>query len=203
MCVRTISIFSFVFVRKIKKNIMSRRSQRTDDGTPLGIIQEELFELQRQRRQLELQTPKGPPPDMPYYATVAPPSKTHTPPSKFANEPKYDVEQPPPSPPVKSALKKENAPPKKKQTGAVPVDLQDPTEIQVPLIQERTSGETVRRVKIGLLLTLILFVCMYAYPVFTNIPPEKRASALTTLSVAFGLGAVGASLWPMMEKSEP
>jgi hypothetical protein len=167
---------------------MNRRSQRTDDGTPLGIIQEELFEIQRQRRQVELQTPKGPPPDMPYYATVAPPTKTNV---------QHDIEQPNPPQPLKSALKKENTAPKKKQTGAVPVDLQDPTEIQVPLVQERASSKSVRRVKIGFVLTLFFFVCMYVYPLLSNIPPEKRMSALTVLSVAVGLGAAGASLWPL------
>ncbi len=180
---------------------MSRRSQRTDDGTPLGIIQEELFELQRQRRQVELQTPKGPPPDMEYYATVAPPKKSSSSkPSNFSNGTgpvprEYDVEQP------KPILKNGN--PKKKQTDPVQVDLQDPTEIQVPLVQERASGKTVQRVKIGLVLTLLLFICMYAYPVLSNVPPEKRASALTTLSIAIGLGAIGSSLWPMMEKATP
>jgi hypothetical protein len=108
----------------------------------------------------------------------------------------YDVEQP------KPVLKKASSK-KKKQTDPVQVDLQDPTEIQVPLVQERTSSETVQRVKIGLVLTLLLFICMYAYPVLTNVPPEKRASALTTLSIAVGLGAIGSSLWPMMEKATP
>lgn len=174
---------------------MSRRSQRTDDGTPLGIIQEELFEVQRQRRQLQLQTPKGPPPDMPYYASVAPPTKETNAPSKNVSNEKRDVEQQPM--PTKSALK--NSATKKKQTAAVPVDLQDPTEIQVPLVQERASSKSVRRVKIGLVLTLFIFVCMYVYPLLLNIPPEKRMSALTVLSTAVGLGAVGASIWPLDE----
>ncbi len=134
---------------------------------------------------------------MPYYASVAPPSKTNNGQSNFSNEEEGDIEQPRP----KSALKKEQAAPKKKQTGAVPVDLQDPTEIQVPLVQERASTETVRRVKIGLVLTLLLFICLYVYPVLTNVSPDKRTSALATLSVAIGLGAVGASLWPMVEKA--
>ncbi len=187
---------------------MSRRSQRTDDGTPLSIIQEELFELQRQRRQVELQTPKGPPPDMEYYASVAPPNTSRKI-NNFTNASvprEYvehdDVEQQRQTKPI---LKKEVGEKgrNKKQTDPVQVDLQDPTEIRVPLVQERTSSETVRRVKIGLVLTLLLFVCMYAYPVLSNVPPEKRASALTTLSIAIGLGAVGVSLWPMIEKATP
>lgn len=199
LSVRAIFIFSFVSVRKIKKEIMAKRS-RTDDGTPLSIIQDELFEIQRRRRQVELQTPKGPPPDMPYYATVAP---TNNNTSNFRSNETYDVEQPQenksaPKKPVTTSVKK------KPVTNPVQVGLQDPTDIQyeVPLVQERTSSETIRRVKTGLVLTLLLFVCLYVYPILSNVPDEKRVSALSTLSVAIGLGALGAALWPSTADTE-
>lgn len=175
----------------------SRRSQRTDDGTPLVIIQEELFELQRQRRQAQLAAPPGPPPDMPYYASVSPPSVTTTNHSNNRNnftrttteeEPVVVTDNTPPKP-IKSALKK------KKKAVAV-VDLQDPMDVpyEPSLVQERISNESVRKVKIGLMLTLFIFICLYIYPVITNVPNDKRMSALKLLAYSFGLGALGASL---------
>ncbi len=187
----------------------SRRSQRTDDGTPLAIIQEELFELQRQRRQVALSTPPGPPPDMPYYASVGPPNPSGNNSilptatttgqqggsSNFSStfEENDDDEEKAVRKPVKSALKSPSS--KKKKPVAV-VDLQDPMDVPYDpsLVQERVSSSTVRKVKFGLMLTLFIFVCMYLYPVLTNVPNEKRMSALTLLAYAIGLGALGAGL---------
>jgi hypothetical protein len=72
-----------------------------------------------------------------------------------------------------------------------------------PLVQERLSGETVRRVKVGLVMILFLFVCLYLYPVVSNVPEEKRLSALTTLGIAVVLGSVGAYVWPLAEIDRP
>lgn len=186
---------------------MSKRSMRTDDGTPLTIIQNELFEIQRQRRQIELQAPPGPPPDMEYYATVAPPQRQQQQPSvpqqNFNGVPReYDVPQNKPKPILKQQQDVSDKKNKKASTAPVPVDLQDPTDIKcdVPLVQERASSESVGRVKVGLVLTLLIFICLYAYPVITNAPSDQRASALTILSIAVGLGALGAAMWPMPEK---
>jgi hypothetical protein len=179
----------------------SRRSQRTDDGTPLVIIQEELFELQRQRRQVALATPPGPPPDMPYYASVTAPS-SQNPSSNFKNTPlppqqpsspqqsQQQQQQQQETPKLKSALKKKN------KSVAV-VDLQDPMDVPYTpsLVQERVSSESVRKVKIGLMLTLFIFICLYIYPVMTNVPNDKRMSALSVLAYAIGLGALGAGLY--------
>lgn len=178
----------------------SRRSQRTDDGTPLAIIQEELFELQRQRRQVALSTPPGPPPDMPYYASVTPPPSSASPvtvTSGFVangpttSEKRVDEDKAVPKQPPKSALKNT----KKKGSVAI-VDLQDPLDVpyEPSLVQERLSSATVRKVKIFLMLTLFLFVCMYIYPVMMNVPNEKRMSALTLLLYSVGLGVLGAGL---------
>lgn len=181
---------------------MSSRSVRTDDGTPLCIIQDELFELQRRRRQTTLETPPGPPPDMPYYATVAPPQKQEM---KIPREYEQQPPQQQPSEPKPIILKKpSNTPdPKRKKAAADPVQvgLQDPTDItyDVPLVQERASSESLRRVKIGLVLTLLVFICLYVYPVATNVPANQRASALATLTVAIGVGALGAAMWPVQD----
>jgi hypothetical protein len=164
----------------------SRRSQRTEDGTPLSIIQDELFELQRQRKQIELQTPKGPPPDMPYYATVTPPPTPPPPPSNNYPEPTK----------IKSAMKKQH---KNKRTKKHDVDFrEDPIFPHENAYDDRPNS--MRRVKIGIVLTLILFVCMYVYPLVAQIPHDKRMSSISTLSIAIGLGAFGASLWPQHEK---
>ncbi len=188
-------------------NMASRRSQRTDDGTPLSIIQEELFEIQRQRRQSVLAAPSGPPPDMPYYASVNPPNEVS---SNFTNTngpltttspPKNQQTQPQTQPQQQQQIRKN--PNKKKAKSSAPalVGLQDPMDVSYDpsLVQERVSNDTVRRVKVGLLLTLFLFVCMYAYPVISNVPEDKRLSALATLGCAIGLGALGASFWPLQK----
>lgn len=181
----------------------SRRSQRTDDGTPLSIIQEELFEIQRQRRQTVLAAPSGPPPDMPYYASVNPPNEVS---SNFTNTngpltptspQKNQQTQPQPQP--QQQIRKNTNKKKTKSSAPALVGLQDPIDVSYDpsLVQERVSNDTVRRVKAGLLITLFLFVCMYAYPVISNVPEDKRLSALATLGCAIGLGALGASFWPL------
>ncbi len=95
----------------------------------------------------------------------------------------------------------EKTPKKKTKPAAALVGLQDPMDVSYdpPLVQERLSGESVRRAKVGLLIILFLFVCMYLYPVISNVPEEKRLSALTTLGIAIVLGTIGASVWPLAE----
>ena len=191
----------------------SRRSLRTDDGTPLAVIQEELFEIQRQRKQVTLSTPPGPPPDIPYYASVNP---DHEVTSNFTNTPaissgpvRNQNPQQPHTPTQQTRTQTQTQPQqnektKKKSRSAALVGLQDPMDVPYdpPLVQERLSGETVRRVKVGLLMTTILFVCLYLYPVISNVPQDKRLPALTTLIIAIVLGAICAYMWPRSSPSE-
>ena len=174
----------------------SRRSQRTDDGTPLAIIQEELFEIQRQRRQVALSTPSGPPPDMPYYASVSPPdTKTSFTTTSTARKTFKTEEEEKQPKTIKPSLKK-------KTKSVAVVDLQDPMDVQYdpPLVQERISSDAVRKFKFGLGLTLLIFICLYLYPVVTNVPNEKRMTALTLLAYSVGLGALSTGLYDLLRE---
>ncbi len=165
------------------------RSSRNTDCTPLAIIQEEVFQL-RQRQKLaeaaQINARPGPPPDMAQFAAVYKPqaSSQEPPPRQYAQQ---QQQQPQPQQP------EEDVPPKKKKSKPVVVT---PTEFYpedfnpAPIQTRRLRNETIVKYQLFVVLTLIVFLCLYVYPVVQKTPNDRRMSALKTLAVAGSISLV-------------
>lgn len=169
------------------------RSARNADCTPLAIIQEEVFQL-RQRQKLaeaaKINARPGPPPDMAQFAAVykPEPSLTTTQPQPQP-QPTVVVQQQQPiqqQQPVRDAADDDNKDKKKKKKAAVVV----PTEFYpedfnpAPIQTRRLRNETLVKYQLFVVTTMIVFLCLYVYPVVQKIPNDRRMSALKTLAIA-------------------
>jgi hypothetical protein len=178
------------------------RSSRNADCTPLAIIQEEVFQL-RQRQKLaeaaQINARPGPPPDMAQFAAVYKPqhashyashNASHYASQHAPQQPFAATQQQPSTPTTTTYTPQqtdEDVPPKKKKSKPVVVT---PTEFYpedfnpAPIQTRRLRNETLVRYQLFIVLTLIVFLCLYVYPVVQKTPNDRRMSALKTLAIA-------------------
>jgi hypothetical protein len=165
------------------------RSSRNADCTPLAIIQEEVFQL-RQRQKLaeaaQINARPGPPPDMAQFAAVYKPQQppqqqqqqhNTSPPRQapFTNQPPQ-----PPQEEAKTVPKKKNS----KTVVVTPTEFYPEDFNPAPIQTRRLRNETLVKYQLFVVLTLIVFLCLYVYPVVQKTPNDRRMSALKTLAAA-------------------
>jgi hypothetical protein len=169
------------------------RSARNADCTPLAIIQEEVFQL-RQRQKLaeaaQINARPGPPPDMAQFAAVYKPEKN---PQTFTNTPLQQPQlHPQPQPQPQPQTEEDDRPKKKKSKPAVvmPTEFYPEDFNPSPIQTRRLKNETLVRYQLFVVITVIVFLCLYVYPVVQKTPNDRRMSALKTLAIAMIISLV-------------
>lgn len=179
------------------------RSARNADCTPLAIIQEEVFQL-RQRQKLaeaaKINARPGPPPDIAQFAAVYKPEKssfasdvtaTPTPPAPSAPAPPA-----PPAPPVQQQQAAEVKKKKSKPAVVMPTEFYPEDFNPAPIQTRRLRNETIAKYQLFVTITIIVFLCLYVYPVVQKTPNDRRMSALKTLAIALVISLV--CTWAMV-----
>ncbi len=182
------------------------------DGTPLSVIQEQVFQETQRRKQEEhqqrLRAVQGPPPDIEQFAAVgggrnggnnarsAPPPLPAPTPAKASGAPvpapasvKVQVQQ-------NSQQNKPSASEFEPISTAVPALHDDATQAAVqrfrpsPLEYSKVERSTIANIQIFFSFVLVFFLCLYIYPIMQKTPNEKRMTASRTLLISVLLGGV-------------
>lgn len=163
------------------------RSARNTDCTPLAIIQEEVFQL-RQRQKLaeaaQINARPGPPPDMAQFAAVYKPDSTNqSPPTQQFQQQLTQQQQQSTQQQVQQPVH-----PTKKKTSKSAVVVSSefyPEDFKPSPIQtRRLRNETLVKYQLFVVITIIVFLCLYIYPVTQKTPNDRRMSALKTLTIS-------------------
>ncbi len=186
------------------------------DGTPLSVIQEQVFQETQRRKQEEhqqrLRAIQGPPPDIEQFAAVGGKNGGNNNNVKAAPAPvplkASGAPAPAPTPaPVPttnvptSAKVQQNSQQNKSSdfepiSTAVPALHDDATQAAVqrfrpsPLEYSKVERSTIANIQIFFSFVLVFFLCLYIYPIMQKTPNEKRMTASRTLLISVLLGGV-------------